>query len=61
MEKSKRFFERVNKMSRQIPGGDIFQDLGVAQDDAGKNCPMCQLRGCCLGPNCLGKSGVLQI
>ena len=60
VEKSKSFVERVNKISRQIQGGHVFYDLGVALEDAGKHCPMCQLRGCCLGPNCLGKSGMLQ-
>ena len=59
VKKSKSFVENVNKLSREISGGDMFHDLGVDQDDAGKHCPMCRLRGCCLGPNCLGNSGMI--
>ena len=60
VERAKGLVERVNKISREIPGGDAFHDLGVAHEDAGKHCPLCRLKGCCLGPNCLGNSGILQ-
>ena len=60
MERAKGLVEKVNKLSREIPGGDAFHDLGVAREDAGKHCPLCRLKGCCLGPNCLGNSGILQ-
>ena len=59
VEKSRSFVERVNKLSREIPGGEVFHDLGVDYDDAGKHCPMCRLKGCCLGPNCLGNYGMI--
>ena len=57
VERSKGFVESINKLSREAPGGDAFHDLGVSHENAGRHCPMCQLRGCCLGPNCLGFSG----
>ena len=60
MERSKRFVEKVNKLSREVPGGEVFHDLGVLREDAGKHCPMCRLKACCLGPNCLGNSGMLM-
>lgn len=59
MERSKIFVERTNKLSREMPGGDMFHDLGLGEE-AGRHCPMCRLRGCCLGPNCLGFSGRLR-
>ena len=57
VERSKSFVESINKLSREVPGGDSFHDLGVSHENAGRHCPMCQLRGYCLGPNCLGFSG----
>lgn len=59
VKKSESFVERVNKLSRETAGGEVFHELGVDREDAGKNCPMCRLRGCCLGPNCLGNSGMI--
>ena len=32
VEKSRSFVERVNKLSREIPGGEVFHDLGVDYD-----------------------------
>ena len=55
--KSQSFVEKVNSLAREVPGGEVFHDLGVSKEDAGKNCPMCQLGGQCLGPNCLEISG----
>ena len=56
-ERATSFVEKINKLSREIPGGEVFHNLGVAREEAGKLCPLCRLRGCCLGPNCLGNSG----
>ena len=52
------FVSRVNKLSREVPGGEVFHDLGISRDDAGRHCPMCRYKGHCLGPNCLGYSGM---
>ena len=57
MEQSKDFIQRVNQLSMAKPGGEVFHNLAVGREDAGKYCPMCRLRGCCLRPNCLGYSG----
>ena len=61
VKSSKVFVERVNRLSREKPGGAVFHNLGVSLEDAGRHCPMCRLRGCCLGPNCLGYSGIFHI
>ena len=58
MAEAKCLVERINKLSRESPGGEAFHNLGVSKEDAGKHCPMCRLRGCCLGPSCLGISGM---
>ena len=60
-ENDRSFVERINQISREMPGGDSFKDLRVSREDAGKNCPLCQLKCSCLGPNCLGNSGMLKI
>ena len=61
VEKAKGFVQKINKLSREKrQGGEMFHDLGVAHEDAGRNCPLCQLGGCCMGPNCLGSSGMLN-
>ena len=59
VKESESFVQRVNKLARETTGGEVFHDLGVDREDAGKHCPMCRLRGCCLGPNCLGNSGMI--
>ena len=61
VKSSKVFVERVNRLSKEKPGGAVFHNLGVSFEDAGRHCPMCRLSGCCLGPNCLGCSGILHI
>ena len=57
VEQSKDSVKRVNQLSMEKPGGEVFHNLAVGREDAGKHCPMCRLRGCCLVPNCLGYSG----
>ena len=42
VKKSESFVERVNKLSRETAGGEVFHELGVDREDAGKNCPMCR-------------------
>ena len=60
VKSSKVFVERVNRLSKEKPGGAVFHNLGVSLEDAGRHCPMCRLSGCCLGPNCLGYSGIFS-
>lgn len=44
VKKSRGFGEKVNKISREKAGGELFNDLEVDHDDAEKNCHVCQLR-----------------
>ena len=60
MSQCQDFVERVNQLSKEKPGGEQFHNLGVSLEDAGKNCPLCRLRGCCLGQSCLGYLGIYQ-
>ena len=50
--KSRGFVEKVNKLSREKVGGELFNNLEVDHDDAEKNFHLCQLRGWLLAGVC---------
>ena len=57
---AQRLVERINKLSRQSPG-DNFSEFGIAEPMAGRHCPLCALKCTCLGPSCLGYTGLHKV
>ena len=56
LEKASVLVQQVNQLSRS---GDLFSQIDVPKQFAGKQCPLCLVKNTCLGPSCLGLSGVL--
>ena len=54
-EKASVLVQQVNQLSRS---GDVFSEIDVPQQFAGKQCPLCLVKNICLGPSCLGLSGL---
>ena len=50
--------QQVNHLSRSK---DVFSIIDVPKEFAGKQCPLCLLKNTCLGPACLGLSGMYII
>ena len=50
--------QQINLLSKS---GDAFSMIGVPKHLAGKQCPLCLVKNTCLGPSCLGLSGILAL
>ena len=48
--------QQINHLSKS---GDAFSMIDIPKHLAGKQCPLCLVKNTCLGPSCLGLSGIL--
>ena len=48
----------VQKVNYVAWSGNVFAEVGVSKQTAGKQCPLCAVQNTCLGPSCLGLPGI---